>query len=255
VSFITAVLVLATRAVRELLRTPARLLFPLVVPALLLLAYRVVLARLDELPGFGALTTVEFAAPGAIALSVIGAIGGAGFQMQQDLESGFFDRLRAAPIPRSAIVSALLLADALRYSLHAAVLLGLSLAAGARVVTGPAGCVVLCALAGVSGACWSGVGLNVALRTRNAETTAASTLFVLPLYFVSSALMPAALLPPWLAAFNAANPVAWLVEALRSLMTSGWEPLLLLRGVAGGALVAAITLPLAVGAFARTLEA
>jgi ABC-2 type transport system permease protein len=201
----------------------------LVVPALQLVAYRNVLERLSEIPGFGESSTAQFAAPGAIALSVIAAIGGAGFQMQQDLESGFLDRLRSAPIPRVSIVASLMLTDAIRYALHAAVMLVISLLLGVTIVTGALGAVVLCVLAGVSGACWSGVGLNVALRTGNAESTANSTLFVLPLYFASTALMPAQLLPEGLRRFNELNPVAWLVEANRSLLTHGWEPSLARR--------------------------
>ena len=51
------------------------------------------------------------------------------------------------------------------------------------------------ALAAIFGAAWSGISLNVALRTRNPEVTAAAGILTFPLYFGSTAFMPYDLLP------------------------------------------------------------
>ena len=59
-------------------------------------------------------SSIEFLAAGQVALSVLVGAGGAGFQMVQDIDSGFFDKLRVAPIPRLSIVAGLLATDAVR---------------------------------------------------------------------------------------------------------------------------------------------
>ena len=58
---------------------------------------------------------------------------------------------------------------------------------------------------------WSGISLNVALRTRNPEVTAAAGVLTFPLYFGSTAFMPHELLPHWLQWFNMFNPVNYLI--------------------------------------------
>ena len=243
---------LTVRALRELVRVPSRFVYPVAIPALQLLIYGEVFERLAELPGFGARTAVAYQAPGAIALSVMSAIGGAGFQVHEDLASGFLDRLRAAPVSRLAIVLGLVATDAIRLALQALAVLALSLALGAPLVTGLPGALAIAAVCGLFGACWSGLSLNIALRTRSAEATAASTLLVFPLYFASAAFMPDALLPPWLRAMNRVNPVNALIEGLRALMCDGWLGWPIARATIAGLAVAAITFPLAAVAFRRT---
>ena len=109
-------------------------------------------------------------------------------------------------------------------------------------------------LAAIFGAAWSGISLNVALRTRNPEVTAAAGILTFPLYFGSTAFMPHDLLPGWLQWFNHFNPVDYLIQADRALMSDRWD-----WGAIGGALLAAliigaITMPLATRAFRRAVS-
>ena len=104
------------------------------------------------------------------------------------------------------------------------------------------------------GAAWSGISLNVALRTRSPEVTAATGILVFPLYFGSTAFMPKNLLPHWLRVLNDYNPVTYLIDAVRSLMLDGWHWQTIGAGFAAAAGVAAVTLPLAVVAFRRSLK-
>jgi ABC-type multidrug transport system permease subunit len=134
------------------------------------------------------------------------------------------------------------------------VVLLVALALGATLKTGVPGALVIMALGGVFGAAWSGIGLNVALRSRNAEITAASNVLVFPLYFGSTAFMPANLLPGWLQTANDYNPVAYLINAVRALMLHGWQTAPILEGFAAAGIFAAITLPLAVLALRRAVR-
>src|SRR5713101_2870064 len=69
------------------------------------------------------------------------------------------------------------------------------------------------------GLAWSGISLSIGLKTRSAETVfgiAGSLTF--PLLFMSTALVPAILLPSWMATVSQFNPISITVDALRAIM-------------------------------------
>ena len=45
----------------------------------------------------------------------------------------------------------------------------------------------------------------------------------LPLIFLSSALAPTSVMPPWMRALAELNPMTYAVDATRSLVISGWD--------------------------------
>ena len=253
-SGVVASAVLCRRALREIPRVPGRILFPMLIPIMQMILFAAVFQNFSQYRTGGAGSSLDFLAAGQVALSVLVGAGGAGFQMVQDIDSGFFDKLRVAPIPRLSIVTGLLATDAVRLSTHVVVVTVVALALGAKLVTGILGLLVMMVLGGFFGAMWSGISLNVALRTKNAEITGASNVLIFPLYFGSTAFVPHALLPPWLQTVNAVNPVSYLVDAMRTLMLVGWHWQTIGEGFLAAAAVGALTLPLAVQAFRRSLQ-
>ncbi len=251
---VVASAVLCRRALREIPRVPGRIAFPMLIPIMQMILFAAIFQNFGQYRTGGAGSSLEFLAAGQVALSVMVGAGGAGFQMVQDIDSGFFDKLRVAPIPRISIVAGLLATDAVRLSCHVLVVTCVALALGAKLATGIAGLLVMMALGGFFGAMWSGISLNVALRTRNAEITGASNVLIFPLYFGSTAFVPHDLLPPWLQTVNAVNPVAYLVDAMRALMLQGWRWETLGEGFLAAAVVGGITMPLAVQAFRRSVQ-
>jgi ABC-2 type transport system permease protein len=246
--------VLYRRALREIPRVPTRIAFPVIGPVMQLVLLTAVLTRVTQIPGYPARSSVQFMTAGVLALTVLAGAGGAGFQMVQDIDTGFFDKLRVAPISRAAIVLGLLLTDATRLAVQSLVVLVIALLLGAHIATGVPGLIGILVLAAIFGMAWSGISLNVALRTRNPEVTAAAGVLTFPLYFGSTAFMPYALLPHWLQVFNKVNPINYLILADRALMSRHWD-----WGAIGGALLAslivgAITMPLATRAFQRAVS-
>jgi ABC-2 type transport system permease protein len=246
--------VLYRRALREIPRVPTRIAFPVIGPVMQLVLLTAVLTRVTQIPGYPARSSVQFMTAGVLALTVLAGAGGAGFQMVQDIDTGFFDKLRVAPISRAAIVLGLLLTDATRLAVQSLVVLVIALLLGAHIATGVPGLIGILVLAAIFGMAWSGISLNVALRTRNPEVTAAAGVLTFPLYFGSTAFMPYALLPHWLQVFNKVNPINYLIVADRALMSRHWD-----WGAIGGALLAslivgAITMPLATRAFQRAVS-
>jgi ABC-2 type transport system permease protein len=254
VSGIVASAVLCRRALREIPRVPGRIMFPMLIPIMQMILFASVFQNFGQYRTGGAGSSLEFLAAGQVALSVLVGAGGAGFQMVQDIDSGFFDKLRVAPIPRLSIVAGLLATDAVRLSTHVLVVSVVALALGAKLATGFLGLLVMMLLGGFFGSMWSGISLNVALRTKNAEITGASNVLIFPLYFGSTAFVPHDLLPSWLQAVNDVNPVSYLVDAMRTLMLQGWHWETIGEGFLAAAAVGALTLPLAVQAFRRSVQ-
>ncbi|MGZ4431671.1 MAG: ABC transporter permease [Gaiellales bacterium] len=246
--------VLALRALREIPRLPTRIVFPLLIPIMQLVLFTAVFTQVTRIPGFPASSSLDFLAAGNVALSVLVGAGGAGFQMVQDIDSGFFDKLRVSPVSRAAIVLGLLLTDAVRLALHALVVLTVAVLMGAKLATGVPGVLVIMLLGGLFGAAWSGVSLNVALRTRSPEVTGASGVLVFPLYFASTSFMPRSLLPSWLQTANDYNPVSYLIDAMRAIMLDGWRWGTIGAGFLAALAVGMVTLPLAVAAFRQIVK-
>jgi ABC-2 type transport system permease protein len=253
-SGVVASAVLCRRALREIPRVPGRILFPMLIPIMQMILFAAVFQNFNQYRTGGAGSSLEFLAAGQVALSVLVGAGGAGFQMVQDIDSGFFDKLRVAPIPRLSILAGLLATDAVRLSTHVVVVTIVALALGAKLATGILGLLVMMLLGGFFGSMWSGISLNVALRTKNAEITGASNVLIFPLYFGSTAFVPHDLLPSWLQTVNDVNPVSYLVDAMRTLMLQGWHWQTIGEGFLAAGAVGALTLPLALQAFRRSVQ-
>jgi ABC-2 type transport system permease protein len=199
--------VLCRRTLREIPRVPGRIAFPMLIPILQMILFAAVFQNFGQYKTASSNSSIEFLAAGQVALSVLVGAGCAGFQMVQDIDSGFFDKLRVAPIPRLSIVAGLLATDAVRLE-----------------------------------------------RTKNAEITGASNVLIFPLYFASTAFVPYDLLPSWLQTLNKVNPVSYLVDGMRALMLDGWQWGTIGEAFLAAAAVGAVTLPLAVQAFRRSVQ-
>ena len=93
------------------------------------------------------------------------------------------------------------------------------------------------------GLAWSGISLAIGMKTRSSETVFAIGGFLtFPLLFLSTALFPLDFMPSWVQNVSMFNPISYAVNAIRVLMTTGfdWGTILPAWGVIG--LVAVITL-------------
>ena len=78
-------------------------------------------------------------------------------------------------------------------------------------------------LAGAFGVAWSGTSFLPALLTRSEQATSALSILFFPIAFMSTAFVPVALMPEWLQAVNRWNPLTYVIEAMRGLMSTGWD--------------------------------
>src|SRR5439155_10803800 len=90
--------------------------------------------------------------------------------------------------------------------------------------TGVVGAVLITLLAASFGVAFSGLSNTVALRTKNTESTMmVSFSLTFPLLFLSTAMLPKALLPSWVQTFSTVNPVSYMADAARALILTGYD--------------------------------
>ncbi|MFL5890772.1 MAG: ABC transporter permease [Solirubrobacteraceae bacterium] len=211
--------VLGQRALREARRSPDALLPTLFIPLFFLVVNTGQAAKI--LPGssnglFHGQGYGAFQLP--ITLLLAASFGTAALFLVEDIEGGYFDKLRAAPVSRSAIVLGRLVAEAFKGVLIACLIIVLSLVFGIDIASGPLGFVLLVALTALWSVVYVGFMQIVALKTRSAAATNSAGLVFFPLLFLTPNLVPRDLLTKPMEIAATANPVTYVMEALRSLI-------------------------------------
>src|SRR3989442_10407151 len=219
------------RQLKKLTRNPVLLFFSLFMPLIWLVMFSQTFGTVFSKASLVALPYdyVAVLLPGITVMTAIQSASQSGFAMVSDLESGFMDKFFVAPIRRSSVLAGKLLADGLRMAAQAGIILGIAALltlAGWRIpfATGVFGAVLIMFLAAAFGVAFSGLSNTVALRTKNTESTMmVSFSLTFPLLFLSTAMLPKALLPSWVQSFSTVNPVSYMADAARALILTGFD--------------------------------
>ncbi len=240
----THAIALGRRALREAGRTPEALLPTLFIPLFFLVVNLGQAGKIfpagttDFLKGQG---YAAFKLPASLLLAA--SFGTAAMFLVEDIEGGYFDKLRAAPISRSAIVLGRLLAEAVKGIGIAAVLVLVALPFGIRIASGPLGFLLLVTLTALWAVVYGGFMQLIALKTRSAAATNSGGLVFFPLLFLTPNFVPRELLTRPMEIAASFNPVTYIMESLRALILedlswSGVAPGFLVVAVAGAVMLA-----------------
>ncbi|MDQ4048068.1 MAG: ABC transporter permease [Actinomycetota bacterium] len=225
----SATIALGKRALREAVRTPDALLMTMFIPIFFLVvntgqAAEIFPSESTEFlrgQGYGA-----FQLP--ITLLLAASFGTAALFLVEEIEGGYFDKLRAIPIPRYAIVLGRLVAEGAKGVLLSSVIVLLALPFGISITSGPLGFVLLVGLSALWGVVYAGFMQLIALKTRSAAATNSGGLIFFPLLFLTPNFVPRDMLTEPMEVAATLNPVTYLMEALRSLILDdlAWERIL-----------------------------
>jgi len=237
--------VLGQRALREAVRTPEALLPTLFIPLFFLVvnvgqAGKIFPAASTSFlhgQGYGA-----FQLPSSLLLA--GSFGSAALFLVEDIEGGYFDKLRASPVPRTAIVLGRLIAESVKGLFIATGLVALALIFGISIASGPAGFVILIALTALWSVVFVGFMQLIALKTRSAAATQSAGLVFFPLLFLTPNFVPRHLLTKPMEVAATLNPVTYVMEAVRSLILQDFVWGSILRGFAVVAVLGAVMIAL-----------
>ncbi len=235
--------ILSRRAVSEMLRTPEALAPTLFIPLFFLLvnvgqAAKVFPSSTPFLHGQG---YAAFQLP--LALLTGASFGSAALFLIEDLDGGYFDKLRATPISRTALVLGRLVAEALKSVVLTTAMILVSLLFGVRISSGIGGLVLLLLLVSLWAVAFSGLIQVLALKTRSAAATQGAGMIFFPLVFLTPSLVPRDQLAWPMEIAATVNPVTYIMEALRSLILDARPDAVVAGfGVALGVLVLAVFL-------------
>jgi ABC-2 type transport system permease protein len=162
-----------------------------------------------------------FMMPTAILIGVTG-VSRAG-ALVLDIQDGYFDRLLLTPVRRLGILIGHMVADVAIASLLTVPILILGLALGIRLKSGPIGLVVFIAMSALWSLAFAGFGYAIALKTGNPAAVNSSFLLFFPFLFMTSSYVPRNQLTGWLNGIATWNPVTYVLEGQRSLVTHGWQ--------------------------------
>jgi ABC-2 type transport system permease protein len=236
---------LGQRALREGWRTPEALLPTLFIPLFFLVVNVGQAAKIFpgsstaflHGQGYGA-----FQLPASLLLA--GSFGTAALFLVEEIEGGYFDKLRAAPIPRSAIVLGRLVAEFVKGIVIAVALVALGLIFGIEIASGVLGLVLLVLLTATWSVVFVGFMQLIALKTRSAAATNSAGLIFFPLLFLTPNFVPRDLLTRPMEIAATINPVTYVMEGLRSLVLVDLDWTDILQGFAVVAVFGALMLAL-----------
>lgn len=223
--------ILGRRALVEAVRSPDSLLPTLFIPLFFLVVNTGQAARIfpsDGTPflkgqGYGA-----FQLPSSILIAA--SFGSAALFLVEEIEGGYFDKLRAAPIPRISIILGRLYAEVVKSMFVTAAMVVIALLFGIRIKAGVLGFIVLAVLTGLWAMVFSGFLQLISLKSRSAAATNAGSLVFFPLLFLTPNFVPRNMLTRPMEIAATINPVTYVMEAVRSLVLDGWDWDVLGRG-------------------------
>lgn len=237
--------VISERSVRRTLRQPAAIIPAIVFPIMLLFVSAGGLQAAQNLPGFPDVSYFDFALAVTFMQGAIFATGGAGTDLATDIDSGFLNRLSLTPMSGAALVLGQLGGAIVLGIFQATCYLAAGFIGGATVASGIGGVIVLYLLVILMAIGFGALGVAAALRTGNGEAVQGLFPVLFVLLFLSTINLPLDLIPiDWFRWVATVNPITYLVNAVRSLIITGWDwPVLLAGfGVAIGIVIVGIGL-------------
>lgn len=211
-----------------------RIVMMLVQPVIWLTLMGNMFERMAMVPGFPAKSYLDFMAPGIIVMvTLFGGIFG-GLSVVWDRRLGFLQKMLAAPISRSAVVTGKMFAVAAQTAIQGSIIFVLARLLGVGFAAGPWGFLFLIALAMLLSLVFAGISLSLsAVLTTHEALMAVVNFMTMPLMFSSNAMMPLDMMPRWLQAVARVNPLSYAINPMRSLFLSGWN----WQELAGGGLM------------------
>jgi ABC-2 type transport system permease protein len=234
---------LARRSVLRTLRQPAMIVPSLFFPLLLVAVNGGGLHAVTDLPGFPTDSYVAFVLAVAFVQGGLFAASSAGTNVANDVETGFLSRLSLTPLRRTALLLGQLAGVLVLGLIQAVTFLTVGLIAGVTLAAGPAGALVIVALALLISLAFGAIGAFIALRTGSGEAVQGVFPLMFAALFLSSMSLPRDLIETdWFRTVATWNPVSYMLEGIRSLVITGWDGEALALGFACAAGVAAIAL-------------
>jgi len=217
-NFTGKTLTIAELEARKLHHDFTEILTRAVQPALWLLIFGEVLARVRAIPT-GNLPYVDFMAPGILAQSVLFIAIFYGIAIIWERDLGIIHKFLATPTPRSALVLGKALSAGERGLAQALIVYVLAFLLGVNLSWNPISLILVVAVIVLGSALFSTFSLIIACLVKTRERfMGIGQILTMPLFFASNAIYPISIMPNWLQLISQINPLTYETDALRTLM-------------------------------------
>ncbi len=221
VRFVLQVLAIADGEMRKLRRDPTELFTRSLQPILWLLVFGEVFTRVRAIPT-GTMRYLDFMAPGVLAQSVLFTAIFYGIAIIWERDLGIVQKMLVSPAYRAALVLGKALSAGVRGLSQTAIIYVVTLLLGIRLRLEPLPVLGVLLFVLLGSAVFSTFSLIIACIVKTRERfMGIGQVLTMPLFFASNAIYPIAIMPGWLRAIAHANPLTYLVDALRALMVQG----------------------------------
>ena len=203
----------------KLVKDPVEILSRSAQPALWLLIFGEAFDHAHAIPT-GNISYLAFLAPGILAQSItfVSIFNGLAIIWEKDM--GLMQKILATPIRRGALVLGKMLSASLRSFSQLGVILAMAWMLGIHFEWSLARVLGLLLMTVLGSTFFAGMSMVLAAIVRTRERMMGiGQLVTMPLFFASSALYPVSIMPPWLRLISSFNPMSYLVDALRGLLT------------------------------------
>lgn len=219
--FLSSSITVAEMEARKIRHDSTELWTRVVQPALWLIIFGETFNGIRALPT-GNFSYIQFITPGILAQSVLFIAIFYGITVVWERDVGIITKLLSTPSPRSAIVLGKSLAASVRGIFQAIMIFALALVLGVNIRLDPLDVAGVFAVVTMFAMCFSSLSMLLAsyMRTRDRMMGIGQAL-TMPLFFASNAIYPIAVMPVWLQYISIANPLSYVVDAIRSMLLSG----------------------------------
>jgi ABC-2 type transport system permease protein len=218
-NFINKAFVIAELEMRKIFHDPTEIIMRAIQPALWLLIFGQVFARVHPVPGQG--NYIDFMTPGILAQSVLFVSIFSGIAIIWERDLGLIHKILATPTPRAAIVLGKAISAGLRTLPIIVIIYVLAIILGVHIEWAPLNLLGVLLMVMLGSIFFSTFSLIIACLVKTRERfMGIGQLLTMPLFFASNAIYPIEIMPNWLKIIAHVNPLTYMVDALRTLMSS-----------------------------------
>ncbi|MHC5908111.1 ABC transporter permease [Streptomyces sp. S6] len=187
-------------------------------PALWLLIFGQTFTRIRAIPT-GGIPYVDYLAPGIIAQSAMFIAIFYGIQIIWERDAGVLNKLLVTPTPRAALITGKAFAAGVKSVIQAVVVIVIAALLGVSLTWNPLRLLGVLAVVVLGSAFFSCLSMTIAgIVLSRDRLMGIGQAITMPLFFGSNALYPVSVMPGWLQAVSAFNPLSYEVNALRGLL-------------------------------------
>jgi ABC-2 type transport system permease protein len=244
---LTDTVIVLSRELRPVLRTPFSVIFSMVQPLVFLALFA---PLLPDPPGGG--SALQWFVPGIVVMSCLFATSTTGANLLLEIQTGSHERMLVAPLRRSALLMGRALKEVVPMLAQTAIIIAVVLPFGFDLH--PLGALVGMIILAIFSVGLGALSYTLGLASKNQDWMfwAVQQTLLFPLLLLAGMLLPIEGGPGWLQTMAKLNPLSYVVSAERVLFNGEIASATVLSGLVAAVATAAVGLTVGIRAMKRS---